>query len=34
MRCIFEEGDVICAEVRGSPHDDLHLQARSQKYGK
>uniref|UniRef100_A0A7N0RAA6 S1 motif domain-containing protein n=1 Tax=Kalanchoe fedtschenkoi TaxID=63787 RepID=A0A7N0RAA6_KALFE len=35
MRCIFEEGDVICAEVRGFQHDgSLHLQARSQKYGK
>ncbi|XP_004495115.1 exosome complex component RRP4 homolog [Cicer arietinum] len=34
MRCIFEEMDVICAEVRGFQHDGLHLQARSQKYGK
>ncbi|GAU15624.1 hypothetical protein TSUD_108830 [Trifolium subterraneum] len=34
MRHIFEEGDVICAEVRRSQHDDIHLQARSQKYGK
>lgn len=34
MRCIFEEADVICAEVRGFQHDGLHLQARSQKYGK
>ncbi|CAJ2660648.1 unnamed protein product [Trifolium pratense] len=34
MRRIFEEGDVICAEVRRSQHDDIHLQARSQKYGK
>ncbi|KAK2412115.1 exosome complex component RRP4 protein [Trifolium repens] len=34
MRCIFEEADVICAEVRGFQQDGLHLQARSQKYGK
>ncbi|XP_075670594.1 exosome complex component RRP4 homolog [Castanea sativa] len=34
MRTIFEENDVICAEVRGIQHDGLHLQARSQKYGK
>ncbi|XP_052170588.1 exosome complex component RRP4 homolog [Diospyros lotus] len=35
MRSIFEENDVICAEVRGFQHDgSLHLQARSQKYGK
>ncbi|KAI6695649.1 hypothetical protein NL676_023359 [Syzygium grande] len=34
MRSIFEEKDVICAEVRGFQHDGLHLQARSQKYGK
>ncbi|KAK3415717.1 hypothetical protein EUGRSUZ_H01542 [Eucalyptus grandis] len=34
MRAIFEENDVICAEVRGFQHDGLHLQARSQKYGK
>ncbi|XP_027352838.1 exosome complex component RRP4 homolog [Abrus precatorius] len=34
MRCIFEEKDVVCAEVRGFQHDGLHLQARSQKYGK
>ncbi|KAG7967434.1 hypothetical protein I3843_08G098900 [Carya illinoinensis] len=34
MRSIFEEDDVICAEVRGFQHDGLHLQARSQKYGK
>jgi len=34
MRSIFEEDDVICAEVRGLQHDGLHLQARSQKYGK
>ncbi|XP_047982438.1 exosome complex component RRP4 homolog [Salvia hispanica] len=35
MRSIFEENDVICAEVRGFQHDGcLHLQARSQKYGK
>ncbi|XP_020674854.1 exosome complex component RRP4 homolog [Dendrobium catenatum] len=35
MRTIFEENDVICAEVRGFQHDgSLHLQARSQKYGK
>ncbi|XP_047313349.1 exosome complex component RRP4 homolog [Impatiens glandulifera] len=35
MRSIFGEYDVICAEVRGFQHDgSLHLQARSQKYGK
>ncbi|KAJ6812712.1 putative exosome complex component RRP4-like protein [Iris pallida] len=35
MRSIFEENDVICAEVRGFQHDgSLQLQARSQKYGK
>ncbi|KAL5984537.1 hypothetical protein ACLOJK_018642 [Asimina triloba] len=35
MRSIFEEKDVICAEVRGLQHDgSLQLQARSQKYGK
>lgn len=35
MRSFFEENDVICAEVRGFQHDGtLHLQARSQKYGK
>ncbi|KAI9073305.1 hypothetical protein K1719_044740 [Acacia pycnantha] len=34
MRSIFEENDVVCAEVRGSQNDGLHLQARSQKYGK
>ncbi|KAB2616148.1 exosome complex component RRP4 [Pyrus ussuriensis x Pyrus communis] len=34
MRSIFEENDVICVEVRGFQHDGLHLQARSQKYGK
>ncbi|KAL5214447.1 hypothetical protein ABZP36_003599 [Zizania latifolia] len=35
MRSIFEENDVICADVRGFQHDrSLHLQARSQKYGK
>ncbi|KAK6937482.1 K Homology domain, type 1 [Dillenia turbinata] len=35
MRSIFEENDVICAEVRGFQHDgNLQLQARSQKYGK
>ncbi|XP_078442315.1 ribosomal RNA processing 4 [Wolffia australiana] len=35
MRSIFEENDVICAEVRGFQHDgSLHLQARSLKYGK
>ncbi|CAL0307993.1 unnamed protein product [Lupinus luteus] len=34
MRGIFEEKDVVCAEVRGFQHDGLHLQARSQKYGK
>ncbi|XP_072961272.1 exosome complex component RRP4 homolog [Typha angustifolia] len=35
MRSIFKENDVVCAEVRGLQHDgSLHLQARSQKYGK
>ncbi|KAI4326488.1 hypothetical protein MLD38_031798 [Melastoma candidum] len=34
MRVVFEENDVICAEVRGLQHDGIHLQARSQKYGK
>ncbi|KAJ7977459.1 Exosome complex component RRP4 [Quillaja saponaria] len=34
MRSIFEENDVICAEIRDSQHDSVHLQARSQKYGK
>ncbi|XP_031400501.1 exosome complex component RRP4 homolog isoform X2 [Punica granatum] len=34
MRSIFEENDVVCAEVRGFHHDGLQLQARSQKYGK
>lgn len=35
MRSIFVENDVVCAEVRGFQHDgSLHLQARSQKYGK
>ncbi|MBA0599586.1 hypothetical protein Gorai_005797 [Gossypium raimondii] len=35
MRCIFEENDVVCAEVRNFQHDgSLQLQARSQKYGK
>lgn len=35
MRSIFEENDVVCAEVRGFQHDgSLHLQARSEKYGK
>ncbi|KAG0468121.1 hypothetical protein HPP92_017449 [Vanilla planifolia] len=34
MRSIFKKNDVICAEVRGFQHDGLHLQARSQKYGK
>ncbi|EPS63846.1 hypothetical protein M569_10938 [Genlisea aurea] len=35
MRYLFQENDVICAEVRGFQHDGgLHLQARSQKYGK
>ncbi|PHT38567.1 hypothetical protein CQW23_22140 [Capsicum baccatum] len=35
MRTIFVENDVICAEVRGFQNDgSLHLQARSQKYGK
>ncbi|XP_058745219.1 exosome complex component RRP4 homolog [Vicia villosa] len=34
MRGIFEESDLICAEVRGVSHDDIHLHARSKKYGK
>ncbi|CAL1362099.1 unnamed protein product [Linum trigynum] len=35
MRYIFEENDVVCAEVRNFQHDGtLQLQARSQKYGK
>ncbi|XP_021273704.1 exosome complex component RRP4 homolog [Herrania umbratica] len=35
MRSIFEENDVVCAEVRNFHHDgSLQLQARSQKYGK
>ncbi|XP_043719347.1 exosome complex component RRP4 homolog [Telopea speciosissima] len=35
MPSIFEENDVVCAEVHGFQHDgSLHLQARSQKYGK
>ncbi|KAJ8547485.1 hypothetical protein K7X08_011071 [Anisodus acutangulus] len=35
MQSIFVESYVICAEVRGFQHDgSLHLQARSQKYGK
>ncbi|XP_071738274.1 exosome complex component RRP4 homolog [Rutidosis leptorrhynchoides] len=35
MRSIFEENDVICAEVRDFMRDGtLQLQARSQKYGK
>ncbi|PIN07694.1 hypothetical protein CDL12_19742 [Handroanthus impetiginosus] len=35
MCSIFEENDSICAEGRGFQHDGcLHLQARSQKYGK
>ncbi|XP_010542878.1 PREDICTED: exosome complex component RRP4 homolog [Tarenaya hassleriana] len=35
MRNIFEENDVVCAEVRNFQHDgSLQLQARSQKYGK
>ncbi|KAL4290117.1 hypothetical protein GQ457_14G002930 [Hibiscus cannabinus] len=35
MRGIFEENDVVCAEVRNFQHDgSLQLQARSQKYGK
>ncbi|KAI5423349.1 hypothetical protein KIW84_046354 [Lathyrus oleraceus] len=34
MRGIFEEADLICAEVRGLSHDDIHLHARSKKYGK
>lgn len=35
MRSIFEEDDVICAEVRDFMRDgSLQLQARSQKYGK
>ncbi|CAN1234203.1 Exosome complex component RRP4 homolog [Linum perenne] len=35
MRNIFEENDVVCAEVRNFQHDGtVQLQARSQKYGK
>ncbi|XP_027123570.1 exosome complex component RRP4 homolog [Coffea arabica] len=35
MRSIFEENDIVCAEVRGFQHDgSLYLQARSQKYRK
>ncbi|KAK9139558.1 hypothetical protein Scep_009239 [Stephania cephalantha] len=36
MRTIFEENDIICAEVRDTFQQDgtLHLQARSRKYGK
>ncbi|GMH19040.1 hypothetical protein Nepgr_020881 [Nepenthes gracilis] len=35
MRNIFEEYDVICAEVRNLQHDGtIQLQARSEKYGK
>lgn len=35
MRNIFEENDVVCAEVRNLQHDGtLQLQARSEKYGK
>ncbi|CAK8544900.1 unnamed protein product [Lathyrus sativus] len=34
MRCIFAEDDYICAEVRDFTHGDIHLQTRSQKYGK
>ncbi|KAG8481517.1 hypothetical protein CXB51_026372 [Gossypium anomalum] len=35
MRGIFEENDVVCAEIRNFQHDgSLQLQARSQKYGK
>lgn len=35
MRSIFEENDVVLAEVRNFQHDgSLQLQARSQKYGK
>ncbi|XP_050235543.1 exosome complex component RRP4 homolog [Mercurialis annua] len=35
MRNVFEEKDVVCAEVRNFQHDGgLQLQARSQKYGK
>ncbi|CAK8559979.1 unnamed protein product [Lathyrus sativus] len=34
MRGIFEESDLICAEVRGLSHDNIHLHARSKKYGK
>ncbi|WCJ21477.1 hypothetical protein M5689_003626 [Euphorbia peplus] len=35
MRNVFEENDVICAEVRNFQNDgSLQLQARSQKYGK
>ncbi|XP_058738760.1 exosome complex component RRP4 homolog [Vicia villosa] len=34
MRCIFEESDYICVEVRDFTHCDIHLQTRSQKHGK
>ncbi|GLT75184.1 hypothetical protein SLA2020_469260 [Shorea laevis] len=35
MRTVFEENDVVCAEVRNFQNDgSLQLQARSQKYGK
>ncbi|PPD76758.1 hypothetical protein GOBAR_DD26313 [Gossypium barbadense] len=35
MRIIFEENDIVCAEVRNFQHDgSLQLQARSRKYGK
>ncbi|GAV80469.1 hypothetical protein CFOL_v3_23930 [Cephalotus follicularis] len=35
MRSLFEEDDVVCAEVRNFQNDgSLQLQARSQKYGK
>ncbi|GKU95167.1 hypothetical protein SLEP1_g8563 [Rubroshorea leprosula] len=35
MRSVFEENDVVCAEVRNFQNDgSLQLQARSQKYGK
>ncbi|EEF37642.1 exosome complex component RRP4 homolog [Ricinus communis] len=35
MRNVFEENDVVCAEVRNFQNDgSLQLQARSQKYGK
>ncbi|XP_073283481.1 exosome complex component RRP4 homolog isoform X4 [Primulina huaijiensis] len=35
MCSVFEENDVLSDEVRGFQHDGcLHLQARSQKYGK